>query len=246
MLGLLNELETAGNLLASIFLTPSMSVACANDLLGKALPGEVIPGDMVELAAGSRTGAAVFWGPSRKLLIRPPFPLAEQFITPGCDTGPLRSLLEHRFTIALVLVRLGAFAIGVWQGEELLTSKTGTGLVHGRNRKGGQSQRRFERRKEKQVDEFLDRVCGHVRQHLEPHASEVDYLVYGGARATLRALQKVCPFLRQFDGCTLPSLLDIPRPRRSVLETAIADVWSSRVTEWGTGLPGESTPRPEA
>lgn len=192
---------------------------------------------MVELVTGSRTGVVIFWGPSRKILIRPPFPLKEQFITPGCDTGPLRSLLNNHFTIALLLVRLGNFAIGVWEKDNLLASKTGTGLVHGRHRKGGSSQRRFERHRENQVDVFLKRVCGHAREQLEPHMANIDYFVYGGAWTTIATLQNECPFLRRFEDRTLPPLLDIPQPRRSVLETAISDVLSSRVTEWSKGLP---------
>ena len=234
-LALLGALEETGDAGVSVFLPPGLSPAHINDLFSKTLPGAAIPVDAAEIAAGSRTGAAIVWGTSRRLLIQPPFPLKEQLITPGCDVGPLRALLEQRFTIALVLVRLGAFAVGVWHGEELVASKTGTGLVHGRHRKGGQSQRRFERRREKQADVFLDRVCGHVQGLLGPYVPGLDYLVHGGARTTIRSLQQVCPFLRQFQEHTLPPLLDIPRPRRAVLETAIDDVLSSRITEWGEG-----------
>lgn len=195
---------------------------------------------MVELAAASRTGAVIFWGPSRKLLIRPPFPFTEQYITPGGDSEPLRLLLEHDFTIAVVLVRLGAFAIGVWQGESLLTSKTGTGLVHGRHRKGGSSQRRFERHREKQVDVFLERVCGHARQQIGPYIKQLDYFVFGGAWTTFATLRKECPFLHQLEERSLPPLLDIPRPRRTVLEAAIAGVLSSHITEWSAGLPDQT------
>ncbi len=246
-LRLLRELETTGNAVNSVFLTPELSADYVNDLLGRALPDVAVPADMVELAAGSRTGAAIFWGPSRKLLIRPPFPFTEQYIAPGGNIEPLRLLLETDFTIALVLVRLGAFAIGVWQGESLLASKTGTGLVHGRHRKGGSSQRRFERRREKQVDVFLERVCGHARQQIEPYIRQLDFFVYGGARTTFATLQKECPFLRQFAERSLSPLLDIARPRRRVLEAAIADILSSHITEWGAGSPDEiDTLQPEA
>ena len=231
-LGLLRELESTPGPGVSVFLVPGTSPDYVKDVLGKALPAADVPEDVAGIATGSPTGAGIFWGPSRKLLVQPPFPLTEQFITSGFDTGPLRVLLEHRFMVALVLVRLGAFAVGVWQGESLVTSKTGTGLVHGRHRKGGSSQRRFERRREKQADEFLERVCGHVRQHLEPHAPALDYIAYGGARTTIRSLQQRCPFLRRFEGRTLPPLLDIPRPRRSVLEEAITSLMSSHVAEW--------------
>ena len=84
--------------------------------------------------------------------------------------------------------------------------------------------------REKQIENFLDRVCGHIEERLEPQA--LDYAVYGGARTTILSLQKHCSILRAFDKRTLPPLLDIPAPRKKVLETVVGRVWSSSVTEW--------------
>jgi len=232
VLGFLDELEEANGNAVSLCITPGLPPQQLEELLEKALvPGTIAP-DIARLVARSGTGAVLLWGSSRRLLILPPFPLTQKYIAPGYDIEPLRSQLTHHFGIALVLVRLGAFSIGVCQGEKLITSKTGTGLVHARHKKGGSSQRRFERRREKQKDVFLERVCGHIRQQLEPYARSLDYLVYGGAWTTIGSLQEHCPFLRQFDNRTLPPLLSIPRPRKPVLEAAIADIWSSNVTEW--------------
>ena len=129
-------------------------------------------------------------------------------------------------------MRLGAYAIGICDGENLVSSKVGTGLVHGRHRQGGSSAHRFERHRDKQIEYFLTRVCQHAREQLEPQAKALDYVVYGGAWTTILLLQKQCPFLGQFDEPTLPPLLDIPEPRQAVLETAVNRVWSSTVIEW--------------
>jgi len=231
-LDLLNGLQTTGGQAVSIYLPPGLAESDNRELLNNALPAQDIPAEIAELVAASQTGAAVFRGAARNLLVRPPFPLTGHFISPKIDIEPLRSMLESTCTVALVLVRLGAFAIGVCRGEQLVTSKTGTGLVHGRHRKGGSSQRRFERRRENQAREFLERVCGHARQQLDPYAKDLDYLVYGGARTTIQSLKKQCPFLNQFEDRTLPPLLSIPQPRRAVLEEAITDVWSSTIIEW--------------
>lgn len=216
----------------SLCLPPGLPPPQVEELLEKALMPQIVARDITGLVDRSRTGAVLFWGSSRRCLILPPFPVTEKYVTPGYDVAPLRSQLKGHFSIALVLVRLGAYAIGVCQGEKLIASKTGTGLVHGRHKKGGSSQRRFARHREKQIDVFLERVCGHARQQLEPHASSLDYLVYGGARDTIRLLQEQCPFLQQLQNRTLPPLLNIPGPRRSVLEAAVGTVWSSSVTEW--------------
>jgi hypothetical protein len=231
-LDLLNRLEAVDSQTISIYLPPGLTESDIRGQVANAIPVQDIPAEMLERATSSATGAAVFWETSRGLLIQPPLPLAERFISPDIDVESLRSMLESTCTVALVLVRLGAFAIGVCRGEQLVASKTGTGLVHGRHRKGGSSQRRFERRRENQARDFLERVCGHARQQLEPYVPDLSYLAYGGARTTIQALKKQCPFLNQFEDRTLPPLLDIHRPRRAVLEKAITDVWSSVITEW--------------
>ena len=231
-LNLLNGLNEDGGQGVSIYLPPGPAELDISELVHNTLPAQDIPVEIAGMVTTSPTGAAIFWRMSQKLLIRPPFPLTARYMSPAIDVEPLCSMLESARIVALVLVRLGAFAIGVCRGEQLVTSKTGTGLVHGRHRKGGSSQRRFERRRENQAREFLERVCGHARQQLEPYATDLDYLIYGGAWTTIQSLKKQCPFLSQFEDRTLPPLLNIPRPRRAVLEKAVNDVWSSTITEW--------------
>jgi len=191
-----------------------------------------MPPDVATTAAGSQTGAALFWSPMQTYLVLPPFPIAAEYVTDGYDVEPLRSLISHDRLIAIVLVRLGAYSIGVCRGTELVRSKTGTGLVHARHKKGGSSQARFARHREKQIEQFLIRVCGHIREHIEPHARSLDYLVYGGARSTILLLRKQCPFLNQFDDRVLRMLLDIPDPRQAVLEKAVGTIWSTDVIQW--------------
>ena len=232
MLRLLVDLTAADGRAVSVYLPAGGCLPEIDGLVEGILPAADWPADLPDLVAASPTGAAVFWGPMRRLLVRPPFPITERQVATGYEVEPLRALLEADRTVGMVLVRLGRFAVGVCRGERLLTSKTGTGLVHGRHRKGGSSQRRFERRREKQADVFLGRVCAYAREHMEPHLSEIEHVVYGGARTTILSLRRACPFLRRFEGMALPPLLDIPEPKGAVLEAAVTAIWSSRVTEW--------------
>ena len=232
MLGFLDELEAADNTAKSLYLPSGLSHSEVENSLKEVLNTPDIPANMTELAVSSATGAAIFWGSSRRCLVLPPFPIREKYFAPGYAVVPLRALLRHDFSVALILVRLGAYAVGLCRGESLIASKVGTGLVHGRHKKGGSSQQRFQRHREKQIESFLNRVCGHIKEKLEPQARTVDYLVYGGARTTILSLQKRCSFLQQFDNRTLAPLLDIPDPRQVVLETAVGRVWSSKVVEW--------------
>jgi hypothetical protein len=232
MLDFLEELALTENKAISLYVPQATTQDRVENLLGKVFAASVVPPGVAEATAGSRTGAAFFWSPPRMHLVLPPFPIAEEYMTNGYDVEPLRSLLGHDFLIALVLVRLGAYSIGICRGTELIDSKTGTGLVHARHKKGGSSQARFARHREKQIEQFLIRVCGHAREHIEPHARSLHYLVYGGARTTILSLRKRCPFLSQFDDRILRTLLDIPDPRQAVLEKAVGTVWSTDVMEW--------------
>jgi len=193
-----------------------------------------MPPSLAKRVTNSTTVAVLFWGEQHRYLVLPPFPITEKRVFWGYDVEPLRSLLQREFIIALILVRLGTYAIGVFQGEKLLSSKVGTGLVHSRHKKGGTSQHRFERHREKQIEDFFKRICTHAREHLEPHIQQLDYVVYGGTRNTLLSLRKQCQFLQQVDKRALGLLLNIRQPRQATLEAAIGKAWSSKVTRWQT------------
>lgn len=189
-------------------------------------------GYCTERAGQTGTGTVIVWGRERKYLIHPPFPVAESCIVPAVDVQTLYDTLSHNYLIAYILVRLGSYAVGVSRGETLLTSKVGTGNVHGRHKKGGSSAHRFERHRDKQIEYFMTRLCQRAREHVEPFLKTLDYLVYGGAWTTVEILQKQCGFVSRLDTPQLPPLLDIPEPRQSVLKSAVTTAWSSTIYEF--------------
>jgi peptide subunit release factor 1 (eRF1) len=216
----------------TLYLPPDLTPAERRKLT-KELPTkpEVIT-EIEKAATGSQNGIVVFWGSEGKYCVLPPFPITESHVSKPIDTLPLFSLLSKDYLIAMVLVRLGSYGIGVFQGEKKISSKVGTGLVHGRHRQGGSSAHRFERHRDKQIEYFLTRACRHAREQIEPYVKSIDYIVYGGARTTIQLLQKQCPLLGNLKTPTLPPRLDIPEPRQAVLEAAVRQVWSSTVYEW--------------
>jgi len=231
-IALLKRLGTIEEEAISIFLPSGMSTEDVSTFLEKTPKIQSIPYDAVRLAANSPTGSMFFWGTMQKYLVLPPFPLKEKYVTNGYDTEPLLTLLSKDYTIGIVLVRLGHYSIGVCQGEKLILHDSGTGLVHGRHRQGGSSAARFQRRRQDQTHHFLERVSEHLQEKLTPFAGKLDYLVYGGAKVTILKLQKQSPFLEQFENRLLPPLLEIQDPRFSVLEKAVTEIWTSKVTEW--------------
>ncbi len=216
----------------SIYFPSGVSAGEIGVAVAKIISPDIAAG-LAELVASSRNGAGIFWGTEFRCAVMPPFPIGQQSgPLPGYEVRPLLQLLEKDFRVAIILVRLGTYAMGLYQGESLINSKVGTGLVHGRHRQGGSSQKRFYRHREKQIESFLTRVCRHAREQLEPLARSIDYMVYGGARTTILLLQKQCPFLQQFNDRVVAQLLDVPEPDRGALEAAIRRAWSSSVFTW--------------
>ena len=227
MTDFLDRLEENAEIVpSSVYFPPNLS---ANEIWQITLSS--LPDAIIEIAAGSVTGAAIFTGSENNTMVLPPFPLKEKVIFSDCTTGPLRELLDKDYIVGLVLVHLGTYAVGVCKGDVLVSSKVGTGLVHGRTRKGGSSSQRFQRRRENQAREFLERVCGHAREHLQPYEKTLDYLVYGGPYQTVLQLRKECPVLKTFEDRTLQTI-DVHALRHKRLEAAVTRIWSSRIIEW--------------
>ncbi|MCJ7604664.1 MAG: hypothetical protein MUO19_01340, partial [Dehalococcoidales bacterium] len=133
-----------------------------------------IIGHCSDRAGQTKTGTVILWSPEHKYLIHPPFPVAESCITPAIDVKTLHRMLSRDYLIAYILVRLGSYAVGVSRGENLVTSKVGTGNIHGRHKKGGSSAHRFERHRDKQIEYFMTRLCQRAREHLEPFVKTLD------------------------------------------------------------------------
>lgn len=177
---------------------------------GGALHTVVAP-QRVEVAAGDgwRASVAVPFGTLRT---RP----GQQ---PGIAVDDLLGHLLAPRTIGLVLVRLGGYSVGVARAGKVLTSSTGSRLVHGRSAAGGQSQQRFARRREGQARVALRAAADAAARVLVPRAAELDAVVLGGDGAALRSLAGD-PRLAALLDRAEPRVLDIPEPRRSVLDEA--------------------------
>ena len=164
------------------------------------------------------------------MLVAPPFPIDVARDANAIDPAPLAGLLDRRRSYAVFLLRLGGFSVGFFRGDSLVDSKTDQRFVKNRHRKGGQSSRRFERIREKQIDELFDKACAAARDRLAPYESEIEHVFLGGDRRTLQAFRKVCTYFDSFGARLMPRVLHVPGdPRKATLEAMPREVWSSDV-----------------
>ena len=135
----------------------------------------------------------------------------------GFADGPLLAHVRAERTVGVLLVRLGAHAAGVFEGDRLVASKVDRRLVHGRNRAGGQSQRRFERRRAGQARGSLQAAAEVAVRVLLPHAARLDAVVGGGDRgavADVLADRRLAPLA----ALRVERTVEVPEPRLEVLE----------------------------
>ena len=187
---------------------------------------------LVAPAAGkSETGSIVFWSEEGGVVVMPPFPMEDQVVQAGWDTTPLRALLAREYVIGVVLLRLGRFSIGVFQGDTLVSSKTDTRYVKGRHSAGGTSQKRFQRIREKQVHELFKKTCTIVKGQFTPFESRLDYILMGGEKFTLQGLRKECDYLQKLSPKIMGRVLNVRKPKHVVLEGLVDEIWESRVVK---------------
>ncbi|SCX44801.1 hypothetical protein SAMN03159343_1477 [Klenkia marina] len=89
---------------------------------------------------------------------------------------------RSRHRVAVLLVRRGRWAVGVFDGPDLVVSKVDSRLVQGRTAAGGWSQQRFARRRGNQTDAVVDHAVETALRVLGLHVATCAALVTGGDR----------------------------------------------------------------
>jgi hypothetical protein len=184
-----------------------------------------LPAGLIE----SETGLVLLWSDDCKYVLVPPFPVDLNQFFPAWDTSYLRALLDKKYLLGVVLLRLGGYSVGVFEGDQLLTSKTGTRFVKARHKAGGRSQSRFARRREEQARELFDKACSVVATQFAAYEKRLDYVFLGGDKLTLHSFLKRCEYLQGLAGKTLARVLHVGKPRYEALCNAPAQIWKTRV-----------------
>ncbi|HEY0871140.1 MAG TPA: acVLRF1 family peptidyl-tRNA hydrolase, partial [Acidothermaceae bacterium] len=143
-------------------------------------------GDVEWSASGAALNVVAADG-ATAVLVAPYPPLPDGW----ADGDAVAAMVEHalrRRVIGVLLVRLGGYAAGVFDGDEVVASKVGSRQVHGRSAAGGWSQHRFARRREGQVKVALEAAINTAAAVVVPHASRLAAVVTGGDRPALRTV----------------------------------------------------------
>ena len=181
-------------------------------------PGRTVYGD----------GAARIETAGETITVRPTFGLVHARVYESIELGPLFEELARDHVVAAVLVRLGGFAVGLFDGERLVVSKVGSRFVKGRHRKGGSSSNRFRRRRDEQERALIEAAAGTAGTVLEPHRKRIEHVALGGDRAAARRVVEQLPWLGEQ---ALTRFFTVPEPRHRELERLPYDLYAAEVSE---------------
>jgi len=105
-----------------------------------------------------------------------------------CDssflTEPLAEMLADEGLYGLIVLDRREANIGWLRGKRVEPVKSTTSLVPGKQRKGGQSQKRFERLRIEAIDNFYQEVAGMANDLFVPERHELEGVLVGGPSPT--------------------------------------------------------------
>jgi len=105
LLSVLGEIEHDSEKAITMYLLPGTTESPA--YIEKIPEFITVKAEVEKKTSSSQTGTVIFWGSSHKLLIIPPFPIMDSYLTAGYYAEPLSNLLKTDYKIGIVLVRLG-------------------------------------------------------------------------------------------------------------------------------------------
>jgi Actinobacteria/chloroflexi VLRF1 release factor len=178
-----------------------------------------------------RGGTARFELDEGSLTVVPPFGLEHESEYDRIRAGPLLDALFEDRVVAVLLVRLGGYAAGVFEGERLVASKVGSRFVKGRHKKGGSSANRFRRRREEQERELIDAAAAEAARVLGPWRGRAERAALGGDRSAVSRVLAARAELAWLEPLALARFFDVPEPRLRVLEALPYQLYAAEVIE---------------
>jgi hypothetical protein len=130
--------------------------------------------------------------------------------------------------LGLVLARKAAAAVGVADGDQLVSSKVDSWYVQSRTAAGGQSQQRFARRRGNQAAAAAGRAADIVARLLLPVAGSLVAVVTGGDRPTVETIL-ADPRLARLAELRAERHLPVATPNLAVLREAVATARAVRI-----------------
>jgi hypothetical protein len=145
----------------------------------------------------------------------------------GTRVADLLAHVKRPRRVGVLLVRRSGYAVGVFVGAQLETSKVDSTYVQGTTKAGGWSQQRYARRRANQAGAAFAEAAEVAARILGPQ--QLDALVAGGDRAAVRSVL-ADRRLAHLEALYLPPWLNVKDPKLRVLAATPEQFLSVKIT----------------
>ncbi len=161
------------------------------------------------------------------VVVRPSFGLAHTGSYDSIHLALLFEAIDADHTVAVLLVRLGGYAVGIFEGERLVKSKVGSRFVKNRHKKGGSSANRFRRRRENQATALIEEAAEVAAAVLTP----TPFAALGGDRAAVEGVLAARADLGWLRERAIARFLTVEEPRHRTLEALPYELYAVEVRD---------------
>ena len=160
------------------------------------------------------------------LFIGLPFPFNE--LKPRSCKGII-SILNNEITVGVLFFELGSWVSGIIKYKEVLLSKRGSRYVKGKHKAGGQSQRRFERNREKWIEDLNKKVYEDVKKYILPEQNNLDYFILLGEEKSLNEFVKSSNVEKAFGAKIIYRKSSLKNFNSKTIIKSSSNLWSSKI-----------------
>ena len=160
------------------------------------------------------------------LFIGLPFPFNE--LKPR-SCKEIISILNNEITVGVLFFELGSWVSGIIKYKEVLLSKRGSRYVKGKHKAGGQSQRRFERNREKWIEELNKKVYEDLKKYILPEQNNLDYFILLGEEKSLNEFVKSSNVEKAFGAKIIYRKSSLKNFNSKTIIKSSSNLWSSKI-----------------
>jgi len=155
-----------------------------------------------------------------------PFPFSKK----DCKSiEDIEKILKKDLTLGLLFYELGSWVTGIIEYKKVLSSKRGSRYVKGKHKAGGQSQRRFERNREKWIESLQNKVLEDIKNFMLPEKKKIDYFICLGDIHSLNNFINNTNLKNLFGEKIIFKKSNLKNYTSKTILKAASNLWSSRI-----------------
>lgn len=158
-----------------------------------------------------------------RLGIIPPLPVKEEKETVSSSFSLDYSLFTEPPSYLFSIIRSDIFILGIYKNNKLISIENIKSNIKSKHSKGGFSQKRFDRKREKQINKHIQRSAEKLEKSIQKYKDEINLIAIGGEKNIIKKFKNKI----QYDIVSKP--LDATGRKKEALEKGRRSFWKTKI-----------------